>query len=287
MDCRASIEAVALAAMLGAATLMPVHAFDETKYPDWKGQWSRAAFAGVTGQPGYDPTKGQGLAQQAPLTAKAQAILDASIADQAKGGQGNDPTYNCLSPGMPRIMTVYDPMEIVITPMAVRMLIGHVHDSRRIYTDGRPWPEEAEPSYAGYSIGTWLDTDGDGRYDTLEVETRGFKGPRVFDAAGIPLDSDNQTVVKERIYQDKSDPNLLYDELTTIDHALTRPWTVIKKMVRSSNPNPVWGEAVCAEGNNHVGIGNETYFMSGDGYLMPTRKGQAPPDLRYFKRQLN
>jgi hypothetical protein len=29
-----------------------------------------------------------------------------------------------------------------------------------------------EPTYAGYSIGKWIDTDGDGRYDTLEVETR-------------------------------------------------------------------------------------------------------------------
>jgi hypothetical protein len=285
MFCRTAIGAIALAAILGAATA--AHAFDETKYPDWKGQWRRAAIPGVTGQPGYDPTKRQGLAQQAPLTPEAQAILEASLADQAKGGQGNDPTYNCLSPGMPRIMTVYDPMEIVITPMAVRLLIGHVHDSRRIYTDGRPWPEEPDPSYAGYSIGTWHDTDGDGRYDTLEVETRDLKGPRVFDAAGIPLHSDNQTVIKERIYQDKSDPNVLYDEITTIDHSLTRPWTVTKKMVRNQNPNPTWGEAVCAEGNNHIGIGKETYFMSGDGYLMPTRKGQAPPDLRYFKQPQN
>jgi hypothetical protein len=40
----------------------------------------------------------------------------------------------------------------------------------------------------------------------------------------------------------------------------------------------------CAEGNNRVGIAGETYFMSGDSYLMPTHKGQAPPDLRYFKQ---
>jgi hypothetical protein len=141
-----------------------------------------------------------------------------------------------------------------------------------------------EPSYVGTSIGKWIDTDGDGHYDTLEVETRGFKGPRVFDAAGIPLASDNQTVVKEKIYQDEADPDILYDEITTIDHSLTRPWTVLRKMGRVKTAQPVWNEAVCAEGNNHVGIGAETYFMSGDGYLMPTRKGQAPPDLRYFKR---
>jgi hypothetical protein len=165
-----------------------------------------------------------------------------------------------------------------------RILIGHVHDSRRIYTDGRPWPDDIEPSFAGYSIGRWIDTDGDGRFDLLEVETRGFKGPRVFDASGIPLHSDNQTIVKERIYQDRNNPDVLYDDITTIDHSLTEPWTVLRKIGRVNAEQPVWNEAICAEGNNHVGIANETYFLSGDGYLMPTRKGQAPPDLRYFKR---
>ena len=33
----------------------------------------------------------------------------------------------------------------------------------------------------GYSIGQWIDTDGDGKYDVLEVETRNLKGPRAFD----------------------------------------------------------------------------------------------------------
>ena len=45
----------------------------------------------------------------------------------------------------------------------------------------------------------------------------------------------------------------------------------------------LWQDYNCGEGNNHVVIGNEGYFLSGDGYLMPTKKDQAPPDLRYFK----
>src|SRR6202040_1615338 len=130
-------------------------------------------------------------------------------------------------PGLPRVMNAYAPFEIIVTPNATHMLMDHIHDSRRIFTDGRDWPEEIEPSFAGYSIGKWIDEDGDGRYDVLEVETRGFKGPRSFDSTGLPLHRDNQTVVKERIYRDKADPNVLYDEITTIDHALTRPWTAI------------------------------------------------------------
>ena len=87
----------------------------------------------------------------------------------------------------------------------------------------------------GYSIGKWIDTDGDGRYDVLEVETRGLRGPRAFDATGMPLHSDNQTIVKEQIYTDKSNPNVLVNELTTFDSSLTRPWTVTKRAGR--NPN--------------------------------------------------
>jgi len=34
----------------------------------------------------------------------------------------------------------------------------------------------------------------------------------------------------------------------------------------------------------HVGIGKEIYFLSGDGFLMPAKKDQPPPDLRYFKQ---
>jgi len=271
------LAAAALSTMTGA------RAFDESKYPQWKGEWRRVPVAGLRGQPSYDPNKSEGLAQQAPLTPEYQAVLEASVADQAAGGPGNDPTYTCLAPGMPRVMIVYDPMEIIVTPNTTHMLMGHIHDSRRIFTDGRDWPEDIQETFAGYSIGRWIDTKRDGHYDLLEVETRGFKGPRVFDSTGLPLHEDNQTVITERIFQDAADPNLIHDEITTIDHALTRPWTVSKSYRRMPVARPVWREVVCAEGNQHVKVGNEAYLLSADGYLMPTKKDQAPPDLKYFK----
>jgi hypothetical protein len=36
------------------------------------------------------------------------------------------------------------------------------------------------------------------------------------------------------------------------------------------------------ENNVHVTIGEEIYFLSGEGFLMPSKKDQ--PDLRYFKQ---
>jgi hypothetical protein len=48
--------------------------------------------------------------------------------------------------------------------------------------------------------------------------------------------------------------------------------------------NPEWHEDLCSESNNHVIIGKDDYFPSGDGHLMPNKKNQPPPDLRYFKQ---
>ena len=154
---------------------------------------------------------------------------------------------------------------------------------RRIYTDGRDWPADIEPSFAGYSIGKWIDEDGDGKYDVLEVETRGFKGPRAYDELGLPLHFDNQSIFKERIYRDKADPTILHDVITTIDNALTRPWTVDKKYVHNPNLRANWPEYYLGDLNAQIMIGKENYFLSWDGHLMPAKKDQAPPDLKYFK----
>jgi hypothetical protein len=112
--------------------------------------------------------------------------LEASIADQAQGGLGNFPTTLGRAAGMPHMMMGFGPMEWVVTPNTTYILIGWYDHYRRIFTDGRDWPKEIEPTFAGYSIGKWIDEDGDGRYDVLEVETRGFKGPRAYDEAGLP-----------------------------------------------------------------------------------------------------
>jgi hypothetical protein len=281
---RGAMDAIVVAAML----LMAVgnaRALDE-KYPDWKGQWSRAP-TGVAGQPQppFDPSKPWGLGEEAPLTPEYQAIYEANLKDQAAGGPGTNGA-SCRSHGMPMTMNVLTPMEIVVLPDITYILTNDVHAYvRRVLTDGREWPENIEPAFqGGLSLGKWIDENGDGRYNALEIETRGFKGPRVYDDSGIPLHSDNQSVIKERLYLDKADRNLLHNEITVFDHALTRPWTVNKTYRRNPNARPVWVESECEEGQAHVQIGKEDYFLSAEGLLMPAKKDQAPPDLRYFNR---
>jgi hypothetical protein len=264
-----------LAAVLGTAPTVFAH--DDSKYPDWSGQWR------VLGGNRWDPTKPPRNGQNPPLTAEYQAIFEASIADQDAGGQGNDLRYKCMPAGMPRVMTAIFPFEFVILPKLTYIIFENILP-RRIYTDGRDfssWPKpESEPAINGYSIGKWIDEDGDGRYDTLEVETRNFKGPRTYENSGLQLHADNQSILKERISLDKANPDILHDEFTVIDHALTRPWITTKSYRRDRNV--LWVEDNCPENNNHVVVGKENYFLSADGFLMPTKKSQPPPDLRYF-----
>jgi hypothetical protein len=269
--------ALALAVAFGAG-VVDAHAFDDSKYPDFKGQWRP-----IGGPMRFDPTKGWGQAQDPPLIAEYQAIFKANLDDQAAGGQGTTPTFTCISPGMPRVTNGYGQMEVVITPETTHILVQHIHDNRRIFTDGREFPREIEPSLIGYSIGKWIDQTGSGRYDALAVETRGFKGPRAVDSSGIPLHADNATIVKERIYIDAKDRDVFHDDVTVIDHAFTRPWTVNKRYRRETDAQPYWREVSCTENNNHVEIGKEAYMLSADGYLMPTKKDQPAPDLKYFK----
>jgi hypothetical protein len=268
-------------------TIGGVQAADDAKYPDWKGAWARFVVRGLGGQPSFDQTKPWGLGQQAPLTPEYQKVLEDSIADQARGGQGNyfDHAVRCMPGGMPLMTIAFFPLEFVVTPDTTYILIGALDYFRRIFIDGRDWPKDIEPSYAGYSIGRWIDQDGDGTYDMLEVETRGpFKGPRVYDGTGLPLHFDNQSIFKERMYRDKAELNIFHNEITVIDHALTRPWTVDKKYVRNPSPRSDWTEFYCTENPSMIAIGKDNFFLSGDGMLMPVRKDQSPPDLRYFKQ---
>jgi hypothetical protein len=273
-SCRSALGAVALAAVLVSSAAATAE--EAKKYPDWEGLWNRGSPVGT-----WDPSKPGGLGQQAPLTPEYQAVFEANLA-KGKAGIQFDIKGTCGPVGMPRLMMMYEPMEIVIKPKTTYMLVESMSPIRRIYTDGREFPAEPDPSFVGYSIGKWLDTDNDGTYDTLEIETRDMRGPRLFDSVGIPLHKDNETVVKEKLYLDKANPDILRNEITTYDHALTRPWTVSRFYKREHHP--IYEEYNCTEDNRWVAIGGELYLADSEGYLMPIQKGQSPPDLKYLQK---
>ena len=280
---RGTFEALALAALLLVTAGGMQAPAEEKKYPNWKGEWASIVPRMPGQQLRFDPSKPYGKGQEAPLTEEYKKIYEDNLAEQALGRQGIFLDHaSCLPAGMPTMMSI-GTHEFIITPETTYIAGG---DLRRIFTDGRPWPTDLEPTYQGFSMGQWIDEDGDGVYDVLEVETRGpFKGPRAYDATGLSLHFDNESTFKERIFIDKNDPNILHDVITVIDRALTRPWTVDKTYRRGTNKYPNWSRISCLEGTSYVTIGKEFYLLSWDGYLMPLTKGQQPPDTRYFPKE--
>jgi hypothetical protein len=280
MRYRKSIWAAALATVLLATPSLATRSFaqvvDFGKYPNFKGQWVRDG----------NPNNWRPLAGPAPLTPEYQKRFETITQDLKDGGPGNWPSTFCIPAGMPAMMSLYDPAEIIVTPETTYILISHNDDSyRRVFTDGRDWPTEHQKTFAGYSIGKWVDENGDGKFDVLEIETRFLKNPRGYDTSGLPFHDDEKTVIKERLYLDKDNPNSLWIEITIIDNALTRPYTKKQKVNRNPSRQPVWHSDVCSEENTHVRIGKENYFLSADGKLMPARRDQAPPDLSYFSKK--
>lgn len=235
------------------------------RYPDWSGQWQRIGSLNW-------PPEGYGKAGPAPLTPEYKAVYDRNLELRAQGVLAGDPPATCLPPGMPRVMKMSFPMEIVVTPGITYIIADWDSQVRRIYTDGRDWPSYILPEFNGYSIGQWHDENKDGVYDMLSIETRGIKGPRSIDSTGVVLHENDQTVVREEIR--RIDENTMEDRITTIDDAFTGPWTIHQRY-RHVAKDIVWVEYVCAEGNRHIKLGDEWYFLNDDeGILEPTREGQ-------------
>src|ERR1700747_737871 len=150
---RSAFGALALA----AARALPVagaEAFNDASSPDWSGSW---LATGGAARGSFDPLKPKGLGQQAPLKPEFQKILEASVADIAAGGQGNDPGYHCGSHGMPRVMLALEPIFFVILPQTTYVIFERLSQVRRVFTDGRAWPAQLPGTSVGYSIGKWID----------------------------------------------------------------------------------------------------------------------------------
>jgi len=117
-----------------------------------------------------------------------------------------DPLLNCLPPGVPRIMIIPFPMQIIQIPGDVVMLFEYDHHIRHIHMDGRAHPKELDLTWMGDSIGWW-------EGDTLVVDTAGLNDRTWLDQVGHPH-SDALHVV-ERIRRTNRDT--LQDDLTIDD----------------------------------------------------------------------
>jgi len=223
-----------LAAVLSAAASSAAQAQAAGKSPpNWTGIWTR------TGSLNFDPNIPGRESDHPPYNPEYQKRFDEIQASEAKGLPVNDRSANCEPPGLVRMMNMVYPMEILQTPGQVTIIAEWMGQIRRIFTDGRPHPEDPDPTYNGHSIGRW-------EGDTLIVDTVGLLGEGIINDHGAPLGK--QVHVTERWWAE--DPDTLKDEITVESpDALTRPIKTVKTFKRRKDIQIM--EYVCTQNNRN------------------------------------
>jgi hypothetical protein len=196
------------------------------KLPDFTGVWEQVLGGGVGG-------RGAAAAGPSP-TPEYAAKRDAN---RASGAEDKE-TANCLPPGMPGIMGQPYPMEFLLTPGLVTIVIEAYSQVRHIYTDGRPLPEDPTLKFHGTSMGHW-------EGDTLVAETIGFS-PLTQLAPDVPHSGNMKITERFRL----TDPDTMRIETTVTDpKVLTAPFTSVRTLKR----HRTWtiAEYICEENNRN------------------------------------
>ena len=145
-------------------------------------------------------------------------------------------------------------------------------------------PRRSSRPSLGYSIGKWEDNDR--RRPLRRARNRNARHRR--DRARTKRAAYRCTRTTRRSSRSASSSiapsrDILQNEITTIDNALTRPWTVTKNY-RRDQQSDLASKTTAPRTTVTSQIGDENYVISGDGQLMPAKKDQPPPDLKYFKQ---
>ena len=224
---------------------------DIAKLPDWSGVWNPK----ITDQDAQIKTN------PPPWNEVAKKKIDHMFAEE-KAGRPPLVFFGCFPEAHPTWMLVtHNAMEILFTPGRVTML-GESDGNRlrRIYTDGRPHPDDPDPTFHGHSIGHW-------EGDTLVVDTIGIlpQAPlAISEAAGIPNNGDMHVI--ERIHLAEKD--ILHVDLEIIaPKILTKPWKTTRIFFRQRARKFDIVEGVCVQGDY-----SERVDANGDHVFVPVEK---------------
>jgi len=222
----AALLAIAAAAPAQDAPVARADGYAELeRLPDWSGVWTLGVAGGGRAPPAAPK-----------LEPAAQAQLDAFRARQAAEGVQQTAQITCRPPGMPGIMRQPYPLEILFTPGRVTIFAETYSQARRIYTDGRPLPDDPDDLFNGTSVGRW---DG----DTLLVETVGFN-PLVEYIGGV---SHGEAMkISERFWLEQAgvlrvettitDPGVLAEPLvSTLGYRKEPEWTLREYVCEENN----------------------------------------------------
>ncbi|HXU20459.1 MAG TPA: hypothetical protein VN788_07750 [Verrucomicrobiae bacterium] len=203
------------------------------KLPDFTGVWE-IPLGGSTPRA---TRSGAALSPRRPALSLTPEYEAKSKALMANAQQDNQ-TANCLPPGMPGIMGQPYPMEFLLTPGQVTIIIEAYSETRHIYTDGRPLPDDPDPTFFGTSIGHW-------EGDTLVVQTVGFSTQTEIEPH-VPHSDKMSILEKFRLL----DPNTMSIETTVTDpEALAAPY--VNKRILKRHRNWTIAEYICEQNNRN------------------------------------
>lgn len=128
----------------------------------------------------------------------------------------DDPHIRCMPDNFLRAYGLPHLLKFVHTPNLLLVLNEVNAGYRQVFTDGRPLPEDPNPSWQGYSSAKWSG-------DTLVIDTIGLRDDTWIDWNGSVLTE--AAKVREQIR--RPDFGHLEIEVTVDDpKAYTKPWTV-------------------------------------------------------------
>ena len=185
-------------------------------------------FVGNTDNPILKPWAAETIAR-----ANAKWLADEEV---------NTASSMCMPSGVPRILGVQAPVQILQTPTDVVMLHQRDHQVRRIAL-GRPHAANAKPSWYGDSVGHY-------EGDTLVVETIGQNGKSVIDYFSTPHTPAMRVVERYRLI---NDGKTLQIRFTVEDpNSFNMPWSAITEYQRAGPNVTLITEERCAENNRGV-----------------------------------
>jgi hypothetical protein len=155
---------------------------------------------------------------------------------QQNSAKQNETDARCLPPGVPRIMLMARPFEMVQTTTRILLLYeGAGHVWRQVWMDGRPHPQDPNPDWLGHSVGHW---DG----DTLIVDTVGFNDKTWLDDAGHPHTEQLHVI---ETFTKRGAASMNYDVVIDDPGAYTKPWTTSSSF--EFHPHEKLAEDICLD----------------------------------------
>jgi hypothetical protein len=166
-----------------------------------------------------------------PYRPEAATLAAARHADDSR----DDPHVRCMPDNPPRAWTLPHMTKAIHNPKLLVLLYEVNAMYRQIFIDGRPFPEDPNPTWNGYSVARW-------EGDTLVVETRGFRDGLWIDTWGSPMSDAAKMTERMR----RPDFGTLEIELTIDDPKnYTKPFTV--KLTQDFEPDTELADEFCLE----------------------------------------